>query len=190
MFASDTEGSVHVFEYTYNFDDYKKNNSHFVLVKSVKNHNLGCIKSIPSPFDSTFYSIGFDNKLYAYNMKEKKISLDIFNNKCFYTDFLINSTKQEVILSDEKGYISFVKIFNHSETKVKTNYTRVNNLFKIDSKNNNQSLVIISEDSIEQVFIKREVKTVNVSLHEDQIIKIFVIDPVKNKNGDVIEDTK
>ncbi len=190
MFASDTEGSVHVFEYTYNFDDYKKNNSHFVLVKSVKNHNLGSIKCIPSPFDSTFYSIGFDNKLYAYNMKEKKISLDIFNNKCFYTDFLINSTKQEVILSDEKGFISFVKIFNHSETKVKTNYSRVNNLFKIDSKNNNQSLVIISDDSIEQVFIKREVKTVNVSLHDDQIIKIFVIDPVKNKNGDVIEDTK
>lgn len=82
------------------------------------------------------------------------MSLDIFNNKCFYTDILINSVKQEVILSDEKGYISFVKIFNHSEIKVKTNYNRVNNLFKIDSKNNNQSLIIVSEDSIEQVFIK------------------------------------
>jgi hypothetical protein len=51
-------------------------------------------------------------------------------------------------------------------------------------------LVLISDEHIDVVKVKREVKTVNVQLHEAEIIKLFVVDPIKNNKGEIIEDTK
>ena len=199
LYASDTEGGVHIFTYSdslekdmkeYSGLSSKKKTNQFVFSKTIKSHNLNCCKVLPSALDSTIYSIGFDNKLIAYNQKEKKNTLSIYNNKCFYTWFLINSIKQEVILTDEKGFISFVKIFNHSETKVKYSNSRINFIFKTSIRPSTENYVIVSEDSIEVIKVKREVKTVNVQLHEAEILNLFVVDPVKNEKEEILEDTK
>lgn len=194
MFASDTEGAVHVYEYFDEIDEYSyelgKKVQNFNYIKTVKNHNMNCLKVVSSNFDSTIYTIGFDNKLIAYNFKEKKKSLNIFNNKSFFTCFIINSSKQEVILADDKGFVTFVKIFNHSESKIKYSNSRISFIFKVNIKANAEHLILVSEDSIDIVRIKREVKTVNVQLHEAEIIKLFVMNPIKNTKGEIVEDTK
>lgn len=162
---------------------------------------MGCLKVVHSSYESTLYSISYDNKLVSYNLKERKKYLDILNNKCFYTDLDLNKNKQEIIASDEKGYITFVKVFNHTETKVKYKNSRIDKIIIYNSFNkgdiintnsniDSEYLILLSAEFIDIVKIKRESKTVNIQLHNGEIFKIYTIDPVLNDKNEIIEDTK
>lgn len=187
LYASDSEGNIHIYDYE-NYNNIDK--EYFSYNKSIPIHRLSTKRVLHSPYDNTIYSIGFDNKLLAYNLKERKTIMDILNNKTFFTEIKIYTPKQEIICCDDKGYISFIKIFNHSINKIKYSKIRLEDIILIDSIPNKEYIIILSNEFIDIVKIKREIKIVNIQLHNDDIIKLIAINPVKNSNNEILEDTK
>lgn len=49
--------------------------------------------------------------------------------------------------------------------------------------------MIITEDSLDILRIKRETKILNMQYHDADIIKIFVVEPIK-KDKRILEDAK
>lgn len=49
--------------------------------------------------------------------------------------------------------------------------------------------IVLTEDNLEIIRIKRETKVVNEKYHDAEVIKLFVIEPVKEGNK-IIEDAK
>lgn len=94
-----------------------------------------------------------------------------------------------MICGDEKGGVTFIKIFNKSESRIKTKEGKILYVQNIDIFPEYQHLLVLFEDYMEIYRIKRETKILNVEYHDAEIINVFVIEPVKKKNK-IIEDAK
>ncbi len=94
-----------------------------------------------------------------------------------------------MICGDEKGGVTFIKIFNKSENRIKTRDSKIIYVQNIDLFTDQQHLLVLFEDYCDIYKIKRETKILNVEYHDAEIIKVFVIEPLKKK-GKIIEDAK
>ena len=101
----------------------------------------------------------------------------------------INYFTQELICGDEKGGITFIKIFNKSESRIKTKDGKILYIQNIDIFPDQQHIFVLYEDSCDIFRIKRETKILNVEYHDAEIIKVFVIEPIIKKQK-IIEDAK
>jgi hypothetical protein len=113
----------------------------------------------------------------------------INSSKTHFTALSINFYTQELICGDEKGGITFIKIFNKSEIRIKSRDGKILNIQNIEILPDQQNLLVLYEDYCEIYRIKRETKVLNLEYHDAEIIKVFVIEPVK-KNEKIIEDAK
>lgn len=98
LYAGDTSGKLHLYEY-YDLtsaknmdsnhnrifqsrDNKKMTQNNFNYIKTFNVHSRTTIKIVHSIFDSMIYSIGFDNCLIGFNTKENA-SKNIFNHRTF-----------------------------------------------------------------------------------------------------------
>ncbi len=96
---------------------------------------------------------------------------------------------QELIVGDDKGFISFIKIYNKSENKIKAVNNKIMFVQNIEIFPEQENLLVVTEDSIDIFRLKREIKVSNVKYHEAEIIELFVIEPISHK-GKIVEDAK
>lgn len=94
-------------------------------------------------------------------------------------------------MGDDKGGLSFVKIFNKSEIKLKPNQNNLRIVYiqNLEIFNDFEHLLVVTEDNLEVYRVKRETKMVSVEYHDAEIIKLFVQEPVKYDKK-IIEDAK
>lgn len=112
-------------------------------------------------------------------------------SKSHFACLSINYITQELIIGDDKGGLSFIKIFNKSEIKLKVNQTgqKIIYIQNIEFFNDQEHILVITEDNIDIYRIKRETKILNVQYHDAEIIKLFVVEPVK-VDKKIVEDAK
>jgi hypothetical protein len=103
----------------------------------------------------------------------------------------MNYFTQELISGDDRGYLSFIKIFNKSEIKLKVNNLGQKIIFihNLEIFNDHEHILVVTEDLIDIFRIKRETKIHNVNYHDSDIIKLFVVEPVKIDKK-IVEDAK
>lgn len=59
----------------------------------------------------------------------------------------------------------------------------------IDIFNDQEHILVLTEDNLDIYRIKRETKILNVEYHDAEIVKLFVIEPIK-VDKKVLEDAK
>jgi hypothetical protein len=121
LFAGDSKGRIIFYDFIdENYLKYKDDNNNnnrrnsTDLSKITKNNfnyiystNLhkkwGTIKVVHSIFDNVIYSIGFDNHIVCYNIKNKQKNFEIANSnsKSHFTALTINYYTQELIVGDD-----------------------------------------------------------------------------------------
>jgi hypothetical protein len=111
------------------------------------------------------------------------------SNKTFFTSVILNNHTQELICGDDKGFVTFVKIYNKSQIKMKPVNSRVLFIQLLEIFPDHEHVLIVTEDSANIYKIKRDIKTLNVTYHTAEIVKVFVIEPVK-KDKKILEDAK
>lgn len=201
VYAGDTKGRILLYHYIddnyikYRGDEtsmkpYTKNNLNYI--KGVNLHKKwGTIKVIHSLFDSVIYSAGFDNHLVCYNVKNNSKMFEVANsnNKTHFSALAINYYTQELIVGDDSGTITFVKIFNKAEFKTKVLNARIFSIQILDLFPDQEHMLVICEDSINLFRVTRKTKISNAQHHDAELIKLYVTEPVKIEQK-IIEDAK
>ena len=117
-------------------------------------------------------------------------NLSIANtNKSHFNSLCINYFTQELIIGDDLGGLSFIKIFNKSEIKKKVSNQKIICVQNLEIFNDQEHIFVVTEDIIEVYRIKRETKIINAQYHNGEIIKIFTVEPIK-QGIQIIEDAK
>ena len=209
LFAGDSKGRIIFYDYIdenylkYKDDNNNNNNKNLNdLSKLTKNNfnyiystNLhkkwGTIKVVHSIFDNVIYSIGFDNHIVCYNIKNKQKNFEIANSnsKSHFTALTINYYTQELIVGDDSGNVTFIKIFNKSEIKTKVMKEKIFSLQTINLFPEQEHILICSEENVILYRINRQAKISNIQHHDAEIFKLFVVEPVKFEEK-IIEDAK
>ena len=101
----------------------------------------------------------------------------------------MNYFSQEIICGDDKGNISFTKIFNKIQTSVRPTKERILFLKNVEMFKDVEHLVCLTESSLTLSRIKRETKVINKKYHDAEVIKLFAIEPI-SKDGAIVEDAK
>jgi hypothetical protein len=101
----------------------------------------------------------------------------------------INYSTQELIIGDDKGFISFIKIYNKSESKIKAVHSKILFAQNLEIFPNQEHILVLTEENLDIFRLKRDLKVSNVKYHDAQIIDLFVVEPI-NKDGKIIEDAK
>lgn len=96
---------------------------------------------------------------------------------------------QELIIGDDKGFISFIKIYNKSEIKIKAVNNKIIFVHNIEIFPDQEHILVVTEETIDIFRLKREIKVSNLKYHDAEIIELFVIEPI-NIKGKIIEDAK
>jgi WD40 repeat protein len=217
LYAGDTNGNIHIYSITEQHGNYgrgmetdvryasststsnqKKSSDSFVYQKTISVHKMTVVKVTQSMYDNMIFSIGFDSLLVGYNHKDKKSKKIYFKkeflelpngNKSFFTSITLNHHTHELICGDDKGNVSFIKIYNKSQVKLKPVNNRAIYIQFLELFQDNEHLLIVTEDGVNIFKIKRDIKTLSVTYHTAEIVKVFVIEPVK-KDKKILEDAK
>ncbi len=96
---------------------------------------------------------------------------------------------QELLIGDDKGFVSFIKIFNKSENKIKAVNGKIIFVQNIEIFPDQEHILVLTEDTIDILRLKREIKVSNLKFHDAEVIELFVLEPVSEK-GRVVEDAK
>ena len=199
LYAGDTKGRVLFYHYIdENYLKYKgdsgtaldKNNFNYLY--SVNLHKKwGTIKVTHSIFDNVIYSAGYNNHIVCYNVRNQQKIFEVANSnsKTYFSALTINNFTQELIVGDDIGNITFIKIFNKSEYKIKAMTGKVLSIQSLELFPGQEHVLLVSEDNLTLFKINRKTKVSNVQHHDNELIKLFVIEPIII--GDkIIEDTK
>lgn len=212
LYAGDTKGRILFYHYVDdNYIKYKgketlaeagegmdgpliKNNFNFMRVASLHKKDKkkwGIIKVVHSIFDSVIYSAGYDNHVICYNVKNNKKMFEVANSnsKTHFTALNINYMTQELIIGDNIGNITFVKIFNKAEFKIKAMNNPIISIQSLDIFSDQEHVFVVCEDCVTLYKISRKTKIFNVQHHDAELIKIFAIEPIKDGEK-IIEDAK
>lgn len=203
LYAGDTKGRVLFYHYIddnylkYKGKDYEgskcpyaKNNFNFI--KEVNLHKKWTtIKVVHSIFDSVIYSAGFDNHVVCYNVKNNTKMFEVANSnsKTHFSTLAINYLTQELIVGDHVGNITFIKIFNKAEFKIKAMNNSILSIQSLDIFSDQEHLLVISEENATLYRVNRKTKVSNIQHHDAELIKIFAIEPIK-EGQKIIEDAK
>ena len=203
LYAGDMKGRVLIYHY---IDDnyikyrgkeyegsrasYVKNNFNFI--REVNLHKKwATIKVVHSIFDSVIYSAGFDNHVVCYNVKNNTKMFEVANSnsKTYFSTLSINYLTQELIVGDHVGNITFIKIFNKAEFKIKAMNNSILSLQSLEIFNDQEHLLVVCADYVTLYKVNRKNKVSNVQHHDAELIKVFAIEPIK-EGQKIIEDAK
>jgi WD40 repeat protein len=201
LFAGDTKGRVLIYHYiddnyfkyrgekSFN-KEYSKNNFNYMFCTNL-HRKWGIIKIVHSIFDNIIYSVGYDNNIVCYNTKNKLKTFEISNSnsKTHFSSLTINTSTQELIVGDDVGNITFIKIFNKSEFKIKAINNKIFHIENVNIFPEQEYLLIVCEDNINLFKVNRKAKVSNVQHHDSELIKLFVVEPIKIEEK-IIEDAK
>ena len=101
----------------------------------------------------------------------------------------MNNLTQEIIIGDDYGRLSIIKIFNKSQFQTKVTSNKILQVFNLEIFNEAEHILLLTEESIEIFKLKRESKTNNILLHDKEIVKLFYVPPLKYKE-EVVDDAK
>ena len=127
----------------------------------------------------------------CYNVRNQQKIFEVANSnsKTYFSALTINNFTQELIVGDDIGNITFIKIFNKSEYKIKAMTGKVLSIQSLELFPGQEHVLLVSEDNLTLFKINRKTKVSNVQHHDNELIKLFVIEPIII--GDkIIEDTK
>ena len=204
LYAGDTKGRVLFYHYIDdNYLKYKgtsgnaleleginKNNFHFLYAVNL-HKKWGTIKIVHSVFDNVIYSAGYNNHIVCYNVKNQQKIFEVANSnsKTYFTSLTINNFTQELIVGDDIGNITFIKIFNKNEFKIKALNSKIHSIQSMELFPGVEHVLLSSEDTLNIYLVNRKTKVSNVQHHDNSIIKLFVIEPIIVDDR-IIEDTK
>ena len=92
-------------------------------------------------------------------------------------------------MGDDKGGLTFIKIFNKSESKIRVSQQKILCIQNLDIFSDQEHILVVTEDHLDIYRIKRETKILKVQYHDGEIIKLFSVEPVK-VDGKIMEDAK
>ena len=201
LFAGDTKGRVIVYHFiddnyfkykgekSYS-NEYQKNNFNYMYGTNL-HKKWGTIKVVHSVFDNIIYSVGYDNHIVCYNTKNKQKSFEIANSnsKTHFSALTINTFTQELIVGDDLGNVTFIKIFNKAEFKIKAMTNKIFCIQNLEIFPEQEHILMVCEDFVTIFKVNRKAKVSNVQHHDAELIKIFVIEPYKIEDK-IIEDAK
>lgn len=127
-------------------------------------------------------------KLLSSNILLESLSLPN-TSKSHFSCLAINYFTQELIIGDDKGGLNFIKIFNKSEIKLRVMHQKIIFVQTMEIFNDQEHILVLTEDNLDIYRVKRETKVINVQYHDAEIIKLFVVEPVKVDNK-IVEDAK
>ena len=204
LYAGDTKGRVLFYHYIDdNYLKYKGTSGHALELEGINKNNFnylysvnlhkkwGTIKVTHSIFDNVIYSAGYNNHIVCYNVKNQQKIFEVANSnsKTYFSSLIINNFTQELIVGDDIGNITFIKIFNKSEYKIKAMNCKILSIQSLELFTGQEHVLLVSEDNLTLYKINRKTKVSNVQHHDNELIKLFVIEPIII--GDkIIEDTK
>ena len=204
LYAGDTKGRVLFYHYIDdNYLKYKGTSGHALELEGINKNNFnylysvnlhkkwGTIKVTHSIFDNVIYSAGYNNHIVCYNVKNQQKIFEVANSnsKTYFSSLIINNFTQELIVGDDIGNITFIKIFNKSEYKIKAMNCKILSIQSLELFTGQEHVLLVSEDNLTLYKINRKTKVSNVQHHDNELIKLFVIEPIVI--GDkIIEDTK
>ena len=173
-----------------NLSKITKNNFNYIYATNL-HKKWGTIKVVHSIFDNVIYSIGFDNHIVCYNIKNKQKTFEIANSnsKSHFTALTINYYTQELVVGDDNGNVTFIKIFNKSECKTKVMKEKIFSLQTINLFPEQEHILICSEEAVILYRINRQAKISNIQHHDAEIFKLYTIEPIKYEEK-IIEDAK
>ena len=204
LYAGDTKGRVLFYHYiddnylkykntsgkALEFEGINKNNFNFLYAVNL-HKKWGTIKVTHSIFDNVIYSAGYNNHIVCYNVKNQQRIFEVANSnsKTYFSALTINNFTQELIVGDDIGNITFIKIFNKSEYKIKAMNNKILSIQSLELFSGQEHVLLVSEDNLVLYKINRKTKISNVQHHDNELIKLFVIEPIVV--GDkIVEDTK
>ena len=204
LYAGDTKGRVLFYHYIDdNYLKYKGTSGHALELEGINKNNFnylygvnlhkkwGTIRVTHSIFDNVIYSAGYNNHIVCYNVKNQQKIFEVANSnsKTYFSALIINNFTQELIVGDDIGNVTFIKIFNKSEYKIKAMNSKILSIQSLELFPGQEHVLLVSEDNLTLFKINRKTKVSNVQHHDNELIKLFVIEPIVV--GDkIIEDTK
>ena len=204
LYAGDTKGRVLFYHYIDdNYLKYKGTSGHALELEGINKNNFnflyavnlhkkwGTIKVTHSVFDNVIYSAGFNNHIVCYNVKNQQKIFEVANSnsKTYFSSLAINNFSQELIIGDDIGNITFIQIFNKSEFKIKAMNNKIHSIQSLELFPEQEHVLLVSEDALTIYKINRKTKVSNVQHHDNELIKLFVIEPIIIDDK-IIEDTK
>ena len=204
LYAGDTKGRVLFYHYIDdNYLKYKGTSGHALELEGINKNNFnflyavnlhkkwGTIKIAHSVFDNVIYSAGYNNHIVCYNVKNQQKIFEVANSnsKTYFTSLTINNFTQELIVGDDIGNITFIQIFNKNEFKIKAMSNKIHSIQSLELFPNQEHVLLVSEDNLTIYRVSRKTKVSNVQHHDNELIKLFVIEPIVIDDK-IIEDTK
>ena len=204
LYAGDTKGRILFYHYIDdNYLKYKGTSGHALELEGINKNNFnflyavnlhkkwGTIKVVHSVFDNVIYSAGYNNHIVCYNVKNQQKIFEVANSnsKTYFTSMAINNLSQELIIGDDIGNVTFIKIFNKQEFKIKKMNNKIHSIQSLELFKEQEHVLLVSEDNLTLYRISRKTKVSNVQHHDNEIIKLFVIEPIIIDDK-IIEDTK
>ena len=204
LYAGDTKGRVLFYHYIDdNYLKYKGTSGNALELEGINKNNFnflyavnlhkkwGTIKVTHSVFDNVIYSCGYDNHIVCYNVKNQQKIFEVANSnsKTYFTALTINNFKQELIIGDDIGNITFIQIFNKFEFKTKPLNNKIHTIQSLELFHDQEHVLLVSEEALTIYKVNRKTKVSNVQHHDNEIIKLFVIEPIIIDDK-IIEDTK
>lgn len=113
IFAGDTEGYVHI----YKPENSQENDrdSLFLLTQKMKIHELGISKTMTVPMESFIFTLSFDQTFKTLDSLSGGVIFQENNqSNVIFTGLAWDSTGQDVICADDRGYIGFYNLYMES----------------------------------------------------------------------------
>lgn len=173
----------------------KKNplGKNWTYLSSFKFHNYEITDLVCSLHDSTFYSISNTRRVVGFSPFDNKIYLDSANYfKSYFTTLIYSQKHKELITGDDKGNITFIQIYNNFQSRVRDEHLsnlNIKDMMLFEVFEGKENLLVLSEECIKILSIKREQKLAIKKYHDKEVIKVFIIEPYV-VDGKVKEEAK
>ena len=178
LYAGDSEGSILKFKAP---DEWRVKECIFSLDKKLDKppHRIGIIQILIVVQANFIFTISHDQYLKGFDATNDTEFFAIRNpNKCVYTSIFWDSQHQELYISDEKGFITVMNVYNekpivHKQIVYNEKIKKIE-LIQTDIVKN---LLIHSDFGIRAFKIKRGAKQADASGHQGPILKIICLEP-------------
>jgi WD40 repeat protein len=168
IFASDTEGYVHVYK-PETAQDGDNKDVIFLLERKMKIHDLGIPKLVTVPMESFIFTLSFDQ---TFKTLDGLSGQTIFeeSNQCnaVFTSIAFDSSQQDVIVADEKGNIGFYNLY--MESCVAWRNLTEDKISQIHYDSSTHRLLMLSPHALRVVDVVRGVKFSELTEHEGPVV--------------------
>lgn len=169
IFASDTDGFVHV----YRPDSVQEGDRDmlFLLERKMRIHDLGIPKLLTIPMESFIFTLSYDQKFKTLDSLTGQVIFEEANQcNAVFTGLAWDSTQQDVIVSDDKGNVGFYNLYMESCVAWK-NLTS-DKILQIHYEPATHRLIMLSPHALRVIDVVRGVKFSELSEHVGPIVSM------------------